>query len=241
MNIEIKNIIFDYGGTLDTHGVHWSEKFWEVYQHFHLPVEKEDFRKAYVYSERYIPNVIKKDYGLERTYKTQIYYQFNYLESNNLLSGFSYMILDELVKYLISQVKNNIEITKLTLAILEQDHTLGLISNYYGNINKVLEDLDLMKYFKAVIDSTVVGVRKPNEEIFKMALNKIDIQANETAMVGDSYGNDIVPAKLLGCKTIWLKGKGWSAVKDTSSADFIIESLKQLPDLIKTLNKNYAY
>lgn len=236
MNSEIKNIIFDYGGTLDTDGIHWCEKFWEVYQHFHLPVEKEDFRKAYVYSERYIPNVIKKDYGLERTYKTQIYYQFKYLESNNLLSGFSYMILDELVKYLINQVKNNIEITKLTLAKLEQDYTLGLISNYYGNIDKVLEELDLRKYFKAVIDSEIVGVRKPNKEIFEIALNKLDIKADETAMVGDSYGNDIVPAKLLGCKTIWLKGKGWSEVDDTSSADFTIESLNQLPDVIKNIN-----
>lgn len=235
MNSEIKNIIFDYGGTLDTHGIHWSEKFWEVYQHFNLPVEREVFRKAYVYSERYIPNIIKKDFGLERTYKTQIYYQFKYLESNNLLSGFSYMILDVLANHLVNQVKSNIEITKLTLAKLEQDYTLGLISNYYGNVDKVLEELDLRKYFKAIIDSAVVGVRKPNKEIFQIAFNKLDSKAEETSMVGDSYGNDIAPAKLLGCKTIWLKGKGWSKVEDTSSADFIIESFKQLPDLIKNI------
>lgn len=235
MKKKIKNIIFDYGGTLDTHGIHWSEMFWEAYQYFHLPVDKENFRKAFVYSERYIPNVIKQDFGLEKTYKTQIYYQFKYLESNNLLSGFSYLIHDKMVSHLVRQVKKNIEITKLTLEILEQDYTLGLISNYYGNVEKVLEELHILKHFKEVIDSIIVGVRKPHNEIFEIALNKLGAKANETIMVGDSYGNDITPAKLLGCKTIWLKGKGWSEVEDTSNADFIIQSLEQLPGVIKNI------
>lgn len=235
MKNKIKNIIFDYGGTLDTHGIHWSEMFWEAYQHFHLPVDKDNFKKAFVYSERYIPNVIKKDFGLEKTYKTQIYYQFKYLESNSLLSGFSYVILEKIVGYLISQIKNNIEITKLTLGILEQDYTLGLISNYYGNVEKVLEELDLLKYFKEVIDSTIVGVRKPNKEIFEIMLNKLGANPIESVMVGDSYGNDITPAKLLGCKTIWLENKGWGEVEDTSNADYIIKSLKQLPGVIKKI------
>lgn len=235
MKKEIKNIIFDYGGTLDTHGIHWSEMFWEAYQYFHLPVDKENFRKAFVYSERYIPNVIKHDFGLEKTYKTQIYYQFKYLESNNLLSGFSYLIHDKMVSHLVRQVKKNIEITKLTLEILEKDYTLGLISNYYGNVEKVLEELHILKHFKEVIDSTIVGVRKPHNEIFEIALNKLGAKANETIMVGDSYVNDITPAKLLGCKTIWLKGKGWSEVEDTSNADFIIQSLEQLQGVIKNI------
>lgn len=235
MKNKIKNIIFDYGGTLDTHGIHWSEKFCEVYQHFNLPVEREDLRKAYVYSERYIPDVIKKDFGLEKTYKTQLYYQFKYLESNNLLSGFSYMILDELVKYLINQVKSNIEITKLTLAELEQDYTLGLISNYYGNVEKVLDELDILKYFTMVIDSAIVGYRKPEKKIFEIMINNLNAKVEETVMVGDSLENDIIPAKSLGWKTIWIKVKGWTEAENTTDADYIINSLKQVPDVIRKI------
>jgi putative hydrolase of the HAD superfamily len=56
----------------------------------------------------------------------------------------------------------------------------------------------------------------------------LDVKPVETAVAGDSYGNDIVPAKELGCSTIWLKGKGWNEPENTGSADFIITSLIQI-------------
>ena len=37
----IKGIIFDYGGTLDTNSVHWSEVLWERYQKEQIAVTKE--------------------------------------------------------------------------------------------------------------------------------------------------------------------------------------------------------
>ena len=42
----IKGILFDFGGTLDTNGDHWSEVLWRGYQHFGSAVEKKDFRDA---------------------------------------------------------------------------------------------------------------------------------------------------------------------------------------------------
>ena len=47
----MKAILFDFGGTIDTDGVHWSEKFWEYYERFKLPVEKKDFERAFKFSE----------------------------------------------------------------------------------------------------------------------------------------------------------------------------------------------
>lgn len=235
MNSEIKNIIFDFGGTLDTDGVHWSEKFWEVYQHFQIPVEKEDFKNAFVYSERNIAGIIKPNFSLSKTYETQITYQLKYFESMELLSEIYFVIVENMSRYCMHTVLDNVEISKLTLALLDVDYKLGLVSNYYGNVETVLKEIDLRKYFKIVIDSTLVGVRKPNKKIFQLALNQLKANAEETIVVGDSYENDIVPAKLLGCKTIWLKGNGWSEVDDTSSADFTIESLKQLPDVVKNI------
>ena len=48
----IKGIIFDYGGTLDSRGVHWSEVLWQGYCQAGVPIDKETFRKAYVEGER---------------------------------------------------------------------------------------------------------------------------------------------------------------------------------------------
>lgn len=233
MNKKIKNMVFDYGGTLDTDGIHWSEKFWEVYQQFQMPVEKEDFKNAFIYSERNIADVIKPYFSLSKTYETQITYQLKYFENMQLLSEIYFLIVENISRYCLKTVLDNIEITKLTLALLDNEYRLGLVSNYYGNVETVLKEIDLRKYFKVVIDSTLVGVRKPDKKIFQLALYRLGANAKETMVVGDSYENDIVPAKQLGCTTVWLKGKGWNKPSDTSSADIIINSLKELPNILK--------
>ena len=48
----IKGLIFDYGGTIDSDGVHWSEILWESYFQYSIPVSKSQFRNVYVLAER---------------------------------------------------------------------------------------------------------------------------------------------------------------------------------------------
>ena len=48
----VKGIIFDYGGTLDSRGDHWSEVLWRGYVEAGAEVDKAAFRDAYVYAER---------------------------------------------------------------------------------------------------------------------------------------------------------------------------------------------
>lgn len=223
-----KALLFDFGGTLDTDGIHWSEFFWRAYQHFHIPVTKKDFKDAFVYSERKIPALIKRDFGLEETYKAQLNYQFVYLEKENLLSGFAFAIISDLSRFCLHQVLKNIETTKDVLAFLEKKYKLGLISNYYGNLETVLEETNLKKYFDAIIDSAVAGIRKPDQKIFELAFNKLNVEPKDTTVIGDSYKNDIEPAKQLDCSTIWINVAGWDEPGETGSADIIIKSLGEL-------------
>jgi len=48
----VRGIIFDYGGTIDSNGVHWAEVIWQAYQAENIPITKEQFREAYIYGER---------------------------------------------------------------------------------------------------------------------------------------------------------------------------------------------
>ncbi|MDE5784960.1 MAG: HAD family hydrolase, partial [Duncaniella sp.] len=48
----LKGIIFDYGGTIDSRGVHWSEIIYDGYKASGLEVEKNVFRDVYVEAER---------------------------------------------------------------------------------------------------------------------------------------------------------------------------------------------
>ena len=48
----IKAIIFDYGGTLDSRGDHWSEVIYRAYRAEMPHIARDDFRHAYVMAER---------------------------------------------------------------------------------------------------------------------------------------------------------------------------------------------
>ena len=235
MKNKIANIIFDYGGTLDTDGVHWSEKFWEVYRHFGVPLEKKDFREAYVHAERTTGDFIRPESGLRDTCRTQLMNQLAYLEMNHLLTKNYALPVDQMAGYCLNAVLEYAAIARQTMALLEREYILGLVSNYYGNVETVLKETGLRKYFRAVIDSAVVGIRKPDPRIFELALDKMGGRATETLVVGDSYDNDIEPAKQLGCATAWLSGKGWRTPERTDHADAIIKSVRELPAVIKAM------
>ena len=52
MTGEIKGYLLDYGGTLDTAGCHWGKFIWHGYERCHVGVAWDDFREAYVHTER---------------------------------------------------------------------------------------------------------------------------------------------------------------------------------------------
>lgn len=235
MGICKQAIIFDYGGTLDTNGIHWSEKFWETYTHFRIPILKEDFREAFVYAEKKITNDIKYNFVLKQTLVAQIKYQMEYLQNKFFLPDVYTVIVDELAEYCYWSVIKTVEISKEILEFLIHSYSLGLVSNYYGNVRTVLRELSLKKYFDSIIDSSVVGIRKPDLKIFQLSLNDLSVTARQAIVVGDSYKNDIIPGKLIGCKTIWVKGKSWEDNVQSNSADIIINSIKELPKAIKDI------
>jgi putative hydrolase of the HAD superfamily len=231
-----KALLFDFGGTLDTDGIHWSEKFWEAYSHFQIPISKEIFREAFIYSEKKCAGIIKTDFNLRQTFETQLKYQMEYLQNKFYLSSVYSLIISELKEYCHKSVIKNVSTSQIIIESLEQSYLLGLISNYYGNVEAVLKELSLKIYFASIIDSTVIGIRKPDTQIFEVALNELDINPTDAIVIGDSYSNDIAPAKLLGCDTIWINNKGWNNPDEIGSADKIIKSIKELPPIIKEFN-----
>ncbi len=231
----IKAIIFDFGGTLDTNGIHWSEKFWEAYVNFNIMLPKDEFRKAFVYSERKIPQIIEADYSLLKTYKTQLNYQLEYLVNQNLLDLPKDSLVKTLSEYCYQSVTKNVLKTRAVLQKLKENFSLGLVSNYYGNVKTVLKELNLLNFFDVVVDSALVGIRKPDVRIFTYTISALNVKPGNVIVIGDSYKNDIAPAKSLGTTTIWLKGKGWENHNDSQQADATITSIDDLPQAINKI------
>ncbi len=229
----IKAAIFDFGGTLDTDGIHWSERFWECYQKFNIPINKEQYEKAYRNAEPNVEQIISKNDSFKKTLNTQIYFQFKFLFDNKLLEKKQYeKFITEITNDCYNYVDGKISNLKNLLKYLSGNYSLALVSNFYGNINAVLKEFGINKYFDSVIDSSVVGINKPNPEIFRFAINELNVEPENCVIIGDSYSRDIQPAKLLGCSTIWLDGKSWSRPTDTKDADFIINSVMEIEELL---------
>src|SRR6266566_6016023 len=99
--------------------------------------------------------------------------------------------------------------TLSTLAVLKRHgYTLGVVTNrHYGGLPfyEDLQKMGLLNYFEYehMAISADLGIRKPNPDIFMHALNKLRVQPEETAMVGDSLKADILGARMLNILAIW--------------------------------------
>jgi putative hydrolase of the HAD superfamily len=82
--------------------------------------------------------------------------------------------------------------------MLAQGYVLGVVSNSTGTLEGQLVRLDLARYFKAILDSAIVGIQKPHAGIFKLALERLGVESSEAVFVGDTYATDVGGAELAG-------------------------------------------
>lgn len=229
----IKGIIFDYGGTLDTNCVHWSEVLWEKYQQEQIAVTKEQFRESYVYAERQMAQqpFVKPDHNFMDVLRIKTDLETQFLVNQGMwnVGELTRRASHEHVALRCYQHVRDVMITsRKVLNTLSACYPMVLVSNFYGNIRTVLHDFQL-ECFREVIESAVVGVRKPDPQIFMMGVEALGLKPEETVVIGDSYSKDIVPAHHIGCQTIWMKGKGWgNETVDESIPSLILGDLSEL-------------
>ena len=231
--MRIKGFIFDYGGTLDTRGNHWGKVLWHGYERTGVPVGEQDFRDAYVYGERTLATspIVKPDFTFRDTLQAKIRLQLQWLEENRNL-GDATRYLERILDDVYQQTKETTKESALVLEELAKRFPLVLVSNFYGNISTVLREFGLDHLFGDIIESAVVGIRKPDASIFALGVERLGLKAEEVAVVGDSYDKDILPSHSIGCHTIWFKGEGWTdEVVKNPVADKVIGSLKEILSL----------
>ena len=225
----MKGLLFDFGGTLDTNGVHWSEEFRDVYRRTGVDIPKPVFDRAYLTAEsRMSDGVVLPGDTLHTTLTKQIALQIEALQEQKSLRDrvSSAELPSRIVAGCYEDVQRTIDRVRPVLQACKRQFLLGLVSNFYGNLEAVCNELQIISFFKVIIDSAKVGARKPDPKIFRMAIDQLGTDAAETMVLGDSYDRDIVPAKTLGCTTVWLRGRSPTDPLDTSSADYVIYSFE---------------
>ena len=222
----IKGILIDFGGTIDSDGIHWFNAFSDAYAMV-ADVPKDLLWDAYVHTERTLGRnpIIKPTDTFCKTQQTKIALQTEYLQSKGITITAQDTILDtcynKVVKHISTVSKPVLERIQLPMV---------LVTNFYGNMHTVLAEFGLDHLFKDVIESSVVGVRKPDPEIFRLGVKALGLEPQETVMIGDNYEKDIVPANSIGCHTILLSlqsDKGDGSVCHLPEILSYLESLKR--------------
>lgn len=233
--MNITGIIFDYGGTIDTNSRHWAEVLWEAYQTHQVPVSRTAFRSAYVFGERALAKhpYIQPYHTFRELLHIKTALQMDALVEQGDLSkedpnraAYAKQVAESCYAY----VLNVLTKSRPVVEALSKQYKLVLVSNFYGNIETILKEFGLENYFESIIESAVVGVRKPDPAIYQLGVDAMQMPANRILVVGDSFSKDVVPAKKVGCKVAWLSGEGWGdEVIDATLPDITITDIAELP------------
>lgn len=226
----INGIIFDYGGTIDSHGDHWSHIIRQGWQAAGLDVDEQIFRDCYVYAERELARVrhILPGDNFHVLLDKKMHIEMSRLKQTGVTDFDLDSAARSAAQYCYDAARAAVDEARPVLAELSKHYPMVLVSNFYGNVDEVLRDFDLRRYFTGVIESAVVGVRKPDPRIFQLGVVALGLPADQVLVVGDSLRKDILPARTLGCKTAWIKGRGWTPDEDAATDPSLIPSLRAL-------------
>jgi len=221
-----KAILFDFGGTLNSDGDHWGvlfrERLWDEFPERSI----EELEEAYIESERRLVREGLREETFRETLRLQISYQFEVLGEGRIERANKHA--DEFYAITVERMSE----VRTLLKDLSPRYRLGIVSNFYGNLDAICNEFQLTPYLALILDSALAGVRKPDPEIWQRAITQVGFTPGETVIVGDSWKNDIAPGIGLGCKTVWYRGLEWRPAHEDQRADHQIRSLAELRELL---------
>lgn len=125
-----------------------------------------------------------------------------------------------------------------TMNSLLIQYDLGIIANQSVDILKILEESKINRFFQVIVISSEVKVRKPDPEIFRLAMNLANTSPEHCIMVGDRLDTDIGPANKLGMKTIRITNslfKLQQPMNEFEKPTYVVANLSEIANILDTL------
>lgn len=123
--------------------------------------------------------------------------------------------------------------TREVLLQLRSEYLLGVISNSDGRIHQALERVGLADCFSLIVDSAVVGYRKPDPRIFQAALQKAGAEPSRSMYLGDIYSADYAASRKSGMQAVLMDVAGVYRETDYTR----IDALGQLPAVLRAFDQ----
>jgi len=224
---KIKWVFFDFGGCLDSDGLHSRTLFFNAFLKHGLvtPQQRAHFQEGYTYSDQ---KVISQ--GL---IKSAPLHEMNMLMTHFIFKFLAYPLNQDIIQKVADDITlpqgQALRRNYHYLEQLCQMYQLGIISNFSGNLEVILEEFNLRNFFKVVCDSYYVGASKPDKKIFTHALTRAQCPAANALFIGDNPDRDILPAHEMGMQTVLITGEN----KTSDYADACLTSFAAFFELIQ--------
>lgn len=229
MNSSIKAIYFSFGGTLDSDGVTYKDRFYPLYRDMGINVSHEDFDHAFCDSDESILVEKLDDLSFRETLRLQVGRVLQRFGIENKF--FQYRIADRFLQTTLKKLEENCKV----LETLKENYSLGIISNFYGNLPSIIQEVGMEKLFDVVIDASRVGYFKPDPKIFLEALKPLKLSPHQAIYVGESLDRDMAGAKGVGMQHIWLTNEKPEDQSLCCPEDKIISRLSDLMELLPNI------
>jgi len=198
---ETNAVLFDFGGTLDANGIPWKERMLAILQREGVQRRNEELTQAFYKADDSLVGTISPSFSFQQTVELLVQRLFQALSiTNNVLS-------QKISECFIQEAQDQITINVMFLTELSQHYRLGIVSNFYGNLSTVCQNVGLDPFFGEMIDSTTVGYTKPDPNIFTAALTTLQSSPAQAVFIGDSLPRDMAGARNIGMAHIWLTPK----------------------------------
>ena len=234
----ITALLFDFGGTLDG-PAHWLDRFLASYRAAGIDISRAELDPAFDHATRigYGATRVVGRFEMTDLVRFLVGHQFEHLRQSgpeqlrkrlhDAGAAERHRLVEQVTNSFVRETAAGLAHSRDVLAPLKGRFKLGIVSNFYGNLDRILAEAKLDRFFSAVADSSRVGIFKPDPGIFEAALKKLQSAPESVVMIGDSLAKDCAPARKLGMRTVWLR-TGGRPDEDSSAADVTIGSIDEL-------------
>lgn len=190
-----RSLLFDYGGTLDADGTTWLERFHPLYKEAGLDVPPDRFDRAFYDADDNLhTRHALKGLDLAQTVRLQVEDVLKALAPDRR------DLVEPIAGRFVADCRSQFRRLAPVLERLSKRYRLGVVSNFYGNLESILAAEGLRPLFSVVADSGVLGVIKPDAAIFLHAAKAVESFPADCVMVGDSIKRDMAGAAGVGMK-----------------------------------------
>jgi FMN phosphatase YigB (HAD superfamily) len=236
---KIETVLFDFGGTLDSNGVAWKERFHALYRAEGLDISAESFAPAFYAADDALVGALAPTSTLKATVDaltTNLEAELGRRSAGNGEGKVDGARGKRVASRFLSEASAAFARNRPVLEALGERYRLGVVSNFYGNLEGVCESSGLAPLFGVMADSQRVGAEKPDPAIFQAALSALHAAPETAVMVGDSLRRDYEGARRSGLGFIWIAPKDVQGAERAVTRDgSILGTVSDLPDILDIL------